>query len=246
MKLFCLSVTWIVFYAFGNVLFAQDTTYYRHYFEKVQDPSIATSYVLVSYEDADSLLASETTYFMSDKIKQVTPYSNIKKREQHGVVSMFYESGELYSTQRYVQGKEEGIHHVYYKNGRIKREDHYKKGKLDKGNCFTESGADTTYFDFFKMPQLVGGDQKMLEFMAKNTKYPPLARENGIQGIVVISALITKTGAVENLRVLKSLSSELDAECIRVVSLMPDFEPGEMDGEKVAIQYNLPFRFSLR
>lgn len=241
-----LSLALVTLVSFSNHGIGQDTTYYRHYFEKVQDPSIATSYVLVSYEDADSLRASETTYFMSDKIKQVTPYSNFKKSERHGVVSMFYESGELYSTQRYVQGKEEGIHHVYYKNGSIKREDHYKKGKLDKGSCFTESGADTTYFDFFKMPQLVGGDQKMLEFMAKNTKYPPLARENGIQGIVVISALITETGVVENLRVLKSLSSELDAECIRVVSSMPDFEPGEMDGEKVAVQYNLPFRFSLR
>lgn len=236
----------LVLLIIGNVLLAQDTTYYRYSFEKVQDPSIATSYVLVSYEDADSLRASETTYFMSDKIKQVTPYSNIKKQERHGVVSQFYESGELYSTQRYAQGKQEGLHHVFYKNGKIKREDHYIKGKLDKGNCFTESGADTTYFDFEKMPQFPGGDQKLLEFMAKNTKYPPLARENNDQGIVVISFLITETGAINNIRVLRSITAELDAECIRVVGLMPDFEPGEIDGQKVAVQYNLPFRFTLR
>lgn len=247
MKTQSTSVISFLIILFGSAsIMAQDTTYYRHYFEKVLDPNIANTYELVTYEDSDSLKASEMTYFMSHKIKQVTPYSNFKKGEKHGVVSQFYESGEVYRTQRFVKGKEDGIHHVFYKNGIIKREDHYKKGELVKGNCFTESGADTSYFDFLIMPQMPGGDENLLQFMAKNTRYPALARENNEQGIVVISFLITETGAIKNIRVLRSVSEELDAECIRVVGLMPDFEPGEMDGEKVAIQYNLPFRFTLR
>lgn len=236
----------ILLWLFSQPAVAQDTTYYRHFHEKVTDPSLATHYELVVYEDADSLKANVMTYFISDKLKQVTPYSDYKKRDKHGVESQFYEGGELYSTQRFVHGKAEGIHHVYYPDGTIKREDHYKKDKLDKGSCFALDGSDTTYFDFLKMPQFPGGDQKLLEFMAKNTKYPPLARENNVQGVTVVTFLITETGAIENIRMLRSLSDDIDAETIRVIKLMPAFEPGEIDGKKTAVQYNLPFRFSLR
>lgn len=236
----------LMMFLLANATLAQDTTYFRNYFEKVTDPTLAEFYTLVTYEDADSLKATKICYYMNDKIKSVTPYSNIKWHQKHGVQSLFYENGALYSTQRFVKGKAVGLHHVFYPDATIKREDYYKKNELKKGNCYGIDGSDTTYFAFEKMPQFPGGDEKLLQFMAKNTKYPPLARENNVQGIVVISFLVTKTGSIEKTRVERSISDELDAECIRVVSLLPDFEPAEMDGEKVAVQVNLPFRFTLR
>lgn len=244
MKNLCrLAIAWVLM---AGSIQAQDTTYYRHFYEKVTDPALATHYELVVYEDEDSLRANVMTYYMDDKLKSVTPYSNYKKRERHGVQSKFYANGDLYSTQRFVQNKAEGIHHVYYPNGTIKREDHYKADKLDQGKCFAQDGSDTAYFDFEKFPQFPGGDQKLLEFMAKNTKYPPLARENNQQGVVVVTFLISETGAIENARILRSVSKELDNETLRIVGMLPPFEPGEIDGQRVAVQYNLPFRFSLR
>jgi protein TonB len=96
------------------------------------------------------------------------------------------------------------------------------------------------------MPTFPGGDQALLEYMAKNTKYPPLARENGLQGIVVVTFVVDKNGNINNVQVLRGIGGGCDEEAIRVVKSMPSWKPGKQRGMPVSVQYNLPFRFSLR
>ncbi len=97
-----------------------------------------------------------------------------------------------------------------------------------------------------EMPSFPGGDQALLEYMAKNTKYPPLARENGLQGIVVVTFVVDEKGTINNVQVLRGIGGGCDEEAIRVVKSMPAWKPGKQRGMPVRVQYNLPFRFTLR
>ena len=97
-----------------------------------------------------------------------------------------------------------------------------------------------------EMPSFPGGDQELLKFMAENTKYPPLARENGLQGIVVVTFMVDERGRIDKVSVLRGIGGGCDEEAIRVVKSMPRWTPGRQRGMPVRVQYNLPFRFTLR
>jgi TonB family protein len=96
-----------------------------------------------------------------------------------------------------------------------------------------------------EMPMFPGGDSALLEFIAKNTVYPEEAKKNGIQGRVIIRFAITSTGTVDQIKVLKGVSPELDNEAIRVVSTLPAFKPGKQGGKPVPVWYMVPITFSL-
>jgi protein TonB len=97
-----------------------------------------------------------------------------------------------------------------------------------------------------EMPSFPGGDQELLKFMAENTKYPPLARENGLQGIVVVTFVVDERGKIDKVQVLRGIGGGCDEEAIRVVKAMPQWKSGKQRGMPVRVQYNLPFRFTLR
>lgn len=97
-----------------------------------------------------------------------------------------------------------------------------------------------------EMPTFPGGEQALLEYMAKNTKYPPLARENGLQGIVVVTFVVDERGRIKDAQVLRGIGGGCDEEAMRVVQSMPHWKPGKQRGMAVRVQYNLPFRFTLR
>lgn len=246
MKSLLLFTIFLAFSVLESRLRAQDTVFYRHLYEEVSDRNVAKSYKILQYETSDSLKATETTYFMNGQVKQVTPYSNYKKREKHGVETHYYENNRLYSSLSFVNGKEEGKHMVYYRHGSLKREDLYINGKLDKGRCIGLDGKDTTYFAFYKAGEYPGGNDELLKFLAQNVKYPNKAKEQGTRGMVVVSFVVTETGKPINYRIWKSLTPETDAEAMRVSRLIQQFEPSMLDGEIIAAQYHLPFRFSIR
>ena len=95
------------------------------------------------------------------------------------------------------------------------------------------------------MPEFPGGDEAMKIFIQKNIHYPDVAKENNIQGKVVVGFVVNENGSVSDVTVKKGVSKELDAEAIRVVRLMPKFKPGKQKGEAVKVLYILPIMFKL-
>ena len=85
----------------------------------------------------------------------------------------------------------------------------------------------------------------ILNFVRKNAKYPPIAKDAGIQGTVFVYFEVGKTGDVENARVLRAVDKRLDKESLRVINALPKFQPGEQRGKKVRIQYTIPVRFTI-
>ncbi len=97
------------------------------------------------------------------------------------------------------------------------------------------------------MPEFPGGGESaLLRYLSKNIKYPPLARENNIQGIVYVTFEIDRSGKVKDAKILRGIGGGCDEEALRVVSNMPQWKPGRQRGKPVRVQYNLPVRFTLK
>lgn len=99
----------------------------------------------------------------------------------------------------------------------------------------------------YEAPSFNGGDtndfSRWVNFMLN---YPEAAKENGIEGKVVLSFTVNAKGIVKNVTVLKSASPLLDEEAVRVVSSSPKWTPGRIDGKPVKVTYSFPVFFQLR
>lgn len=125
-----------------------------------------------------------------------------------------------------------------------------------------------------KMPQFPGGDEELVKHIAKNLYYPAEAAKTGTQGKVIVQFVVSETGKVGNISILRTIpenNKKLDEvvvvgygststvkpqtpetnmtllaqEAARVVSTLPDFIPGEQNSKKVAVYYTMPITFKL-
>ena len=97
-----------------------------------------------------------------------------------------------------------------------------------------------------EMPQFPGGMGEAMKFLAKNIKYPISAQQAKIEGRVIVQFVVEKDGSVSDVKVMRGVNSELDAEAIRVVSMMPKWIPGKQRGKAVAVKYTMPIMFRLQ
>ena len=95
------------------------------------------------------------------------------------------------------------------------------------------------------MPEFPGGVQGLLTFMSKNIQYPANARENNIQGRVLISFVVNEDGHLSDFEISKSANVELDNEAIRMAKSMPNWKPGSHEGKPVKVRYTVPVNFRL-
>ena len=97
-----------------------------------------------------------------------------------------------------------------------------------------------------QMPEFPGGMQKAMEFLGKNIKYPVAAQEAKIEGRVIVQFVVGRDGSVSDAKVMRGVNPELDAEAVRVVSIMPKWNPGKQRGKAVAVKYTMPIMFRLQ
>lgn len=96
------------------------------------------------------------------------------------------------------------------------------------------------------MPSFPGGEAKLYEYLGKNIKFPPMAKDAGIQGIVFVTFVVKENGAIDGVRVLRGIGGGCDEEAVRVIKNMPSWKPGKQRGKNVRVQYNMPIRFILK
>ena len=97
-----------------------------------------------------------------------------------------------------------------------------------------------------EMPTFPGGEGELLKYIGEHTQYPEVAKENNIQGKVVLRFCVTAKGGVSQVSILKGVDPELDAEAIRVVNTLPAFKPGKQGGKPVPVWYMVPINFTLK
>ena len=96
-----------------------------------------------------------------------------------------------------------------------------------------------------QMPSFPGGMEALMQYLAKNMRYPVEAQKNKVQGGVVVGFIVSKDGDIKKAHILRGVDPELDAEAIRVIESMPRWMPGMQRGKAVAVSYTLPVMFRL-
>ena len=97
-----------------------------------------------------------------------------------------------------------------------------------------------------QMPQYPGDMPALFQYISKNIKYPAEAEKAGVQGRVIVTFVVEKDGHVSNAKVVKSVAPALDAEALRVINGMPNWNPGMQNGEPVRVKYTVPVTFRLQ
>ena len=110
----------------------------------------------------------------------------------------------------------------------------------------TQDVEEKPYTIIEQMPVYPGGEGELLAYIAKTIKYPVIAQENGIEGKVIIRFVVSKTGKISNVEVLRSLDGACDREAVRVVKTLKDWIPGKQNGVNVPVYYTLPITFKLQ
>lgn len=107
--------------------------------------------------------------------------------------------------------------------------------------------SETKVFDFVEQPPVFpgGGDAALLKWINSHLRYPSIAQENGTQGTVLLRFVVTSTGSVGEVQVLKHVDTYLDREAVRVIKELPKFSPGRQQGKPVNVWFQVPVRFQL-
>jgi protein TonB len=114
------------------------------------------------------------------------------------------------------------------------------------GNGTGKAEPDKVFVSAQFMPQFPGGEAEMYRFISENLKYPVVDQETGIQGRVTIRFVVTKTGEISDIQLLKGVSISCDKEAMRVIKSMPRWIPGKNNGEPVQVYFTLPIVFKLK
>ena len=95
------------------------------------------------------------------------------------------------------------------------------------------------------LPQYPGGATEFLKWLTKNLRYPTVARNNHTQGKVVAVFYVEKDGSISGVKITKSLSPECDKEALRVLNMMPHWQPGVYHDQPCRTKVCIPIVFKL-
>jgi TonB family protein len=210
----------------------KDTSNYKHY-EDIAKQENGGVYVK-RYND-EHFLVQEGAFSEYDATK----------RSPEGLHKQYRPTGELWYTQEFIKGERNGELRSYYPSGTLKRVENYINNQRTDGECFSEDGSAIAFTPLEQRPEYPGGEEALMQFISQEVQYPLDAMESGITGTAVISFVINKEGAVQDIRILKDPGGGCGREATRVVQSMPLWTPGYMDDQPVKVRYSLPIKFNL-
>ena len=95
------------------------------------------------------------------------------------------------------------------------------------------------------LPKFPGGAVEFMKWLTKNLKYPAVAQQRKVQGRVVAQFIVNQDGSVSDIQVVERLSTECDREALRVLRMMPKWEPGVMNAKPCRTKVCIPIVFKL-
>lgn len=182
-----------------------------------------------------------------------------KAGEREGLWKFYDKDGNLSKETKYEKGQKEGEQITYNKEGEISakidfRADTIYNSKILLGeNPFPAKDVNEQlpmYGDGCPEKESIEekkrcSEQKLLMKIYKNLRYPPKAREYGMQGTAYVRFIVDKTGSIKDIYVMRGLSQDISDEVLRVVNLLDTWVPGMQRGKNVDVAYTLPIRFKL-
>jgi protein TonB len=96
-----------------------------------------------------------------------------------------------------------------------------------------------------EMPTFPGGDESRIKFLQDNITYPQMAKESNIQGTVYVTFTTDEKGRVTDVQLQRGIGGGCDEEAIRVVKMMPPWNPGKQNGKPVRVRFTMNIKFTL-
>jgi protein TonB len=96
-----------------------------------------------------------------------------------------------------------------------------------------------------QQPVFPGGDAGFNKYLSKNIRYPAIARENNVQGRVIVQFVVERDGSLTDIKVVRGIGSGCDEEAMRALKASPKWKPGIQNGRPVRVQYSVPVAFAL-
>ena len=210
-------------------------------------------------------------YHPSGRLKDFLPYADLAAGKLHGVVTTWYDDGQLSVRETFLKGQRDGELVAYYPDGQLKRQTQYTNGVEMLGQCFAPSGAPVPFFPYERPPLYPGGHLQLIKEISRQVRQwqPPGALILS-QAQIHVSFQVAESGLVENPqvtitdeqfsllhtggnvnRLLQATLSETLAPLVSrvqrgVTTLARPFYPGKRDGAAVRWQYSftIPFIYS--
>ncbi len=116
-------------------------------------------------------------------------------------------------------------------------------------SCGTNAAGVHVYMEVYEYdyvtekPHFPGGEEKLLKYINRTREYPEHAYRQGIQGRVMCSFVVMADGSISYVRVLRGVEATLNNEAKRVLSEMPNWKPGKVNGRPVPVRVIYPITF---
>ncbi|HEY4650711.1 MAG TPA: TonB family protein [Pontibacter sp.] len=160
-----------------------------------------------------------------------------------GVYKSWYESGNLYYKRNYSSSQDTLT--TFYESGKVRRVEVYQGQEMLTGKVYDEDGKEIAFIPMFQLPRFPGGESLMMSWLANNIKYPKQTIKSDVQGTVLVSFIVDKSGKIRDAEIMRGIHYAADAEALRVINKMPDWEPGLDEGKAVSVRFTLPVMFAL-
>lgn len=108
-----------------------------------------------------------------------------------------------------------------------------------------EQNSNEVFLIVEEPPTFPGGVDAYKSHLLTNLKYPERAKNEGIEGNVFVSFVVTTEGKLEDIQVVRGIGGGCDTEAVRMLELSPDWIPGKQRGRLVNARMNLRVAFSL-
>lgn len=118
-------------------------------------------------------------------------------------------------------------------------------GKAEITQKVVESNEPISFATVEKLPAFPGGDAAFGKYLSNNIRYPPVAKENNVQGRVTLSFVVERDGSLTDIKILRDIGSGCGPEAVRVLSKSPHWTPGIQNGKPVRVAYTMPVNFTL-
>ena len=201
--------------------------------------------ILISMKDGS--LPKTAVYIVDGKVVDAQFVKNISTNEIRSTTVWTGEGVSAELIKKYGEKAKNGVIEIALKTPEQKR---IEAERLKQGT------SDEIFPQPEVMPEFKGGQNELMEFLAKNVNYPKIAQENGVDGKIHIRFVIEKDGSVSNLewlstnlerKKMKEAVKALEEEAMRVVKLTSGkWKAGQNDGKPVRCEFILPITFVLK
>ena len=108
-----------------------------------------------------------------------------------------------------------------------------------------EPDENGVFYSVETQSEFPGGMAELMKYLQKNTRYPKVCKEQGLQGRVIVQFVVNTDSTISDVKVVKPVNPHFDEEALRVVKAMPKWKPGTQRGKPVRVRFTLPITFRL-